>query len=342
MSRDARGVETRGAAAGTEAEGGRSAGAAAVTEAERAVEPVATPSPRKGRAETERAVRESMRGEPRAGEPEPQLAGRSVPGPQAPDAVRVQVPDPVFDVRGLSLWYGDKQALNGITMQIPERRITAFIGPSGCGKSTLIRCLNRLNDLIPGVTIEGDVDFEGESLLGPQVDVNHLRKRIGMVFQKSNPFPKSIWENVAYGCKLQGITRRSELDEIIERSLRSAALWDEVKDRLDESALSLSGGQQQRLCIARTIAIEPEVILLDEPCSALDPIATAKIEELMQDLKNDYTQVIVTHNMQQASRVSDYTAFLYLGELIELDETDQIFLKPHKKQTEDYITGRFG
>ena len=329
MSRDAEGVET--------------VDKAAFTEAERAVEPVATPSPPEDRAgETGRAVRETVRGAPRAGEPEPQLPGRAVPGPQAPDAVRVQVPDPVFDLRDLSLWYGDNQALRGITMQIPERRITAFIGPSGCGKSTLIRCLNRLNDLIPGVRIEGDVVFEGETLLGPEVDVNLLRKRIGMVFQKSNPFPKSIWDNVAYGCKLQGITKRSELDEIVERSLHSAALWDEVKDRLHDSALSLSGGQQQRLCIARTIAIEPEVILLDEPCSALDPIATAKIEELMQDLKDDYTQVIVTHNMQQASRVSDYTAFLYLGELIELDETDQIFLKPHKKQTEDYITGRFG
>jgi len=249
---------------------------------------------------------------------------------------------PAFDIRGLSLWYGEKQALADITMTISQKRITAFIGPSGCGKSTLIRCLNRLNDLIPSVRTEGDVLFEGESLFGPAVDVNLLRKRIGMVFQKSNPFPKSIWENVAYGCRLQGISRRGDLDAIIERSLRSAALWDEVKDRLQDSALGLSGGQQQRLCIARTIAVDPEVILFDEPCSALDPIATAKIEELMQDLKDDYTQVIVTHNMQQASRVSDYTAFLYLGELVELDRTEQIFLKPRKKQTEDYITGRFG
>jgi phosphate transport system ATP-binding protein len=250
--------------------------------------------------------------------------------------------DPVFDVRSLSLWYGEKQALRSISLKIPERRITAFIGPSGCGKSTLIRCLNRLNDLVPSARTEGDVLFEGESIFDPAVDVNLLRKRIGMVFQKSNPFPKSIWENVAYGCRLQGISERSELDEIVERSLRSAALWDEVKDRLQDSALGLSGGQQQRLCIARAIAVEPEVILLDEPCSALDPIATAKIEELMQGLKDDYTQVIVTHNMQQASRVSDYTAFLYLGELIEFADTDQIFLKPAKKQTEDYITGRFG
>jgi phosphate transport system ATP-binding protein len=258
-------------------------------------------------------------------------------GGEAPDDLPA-----AFDIRGLSLWYGDKQALREVTMRIPERRITAFIGPSGCGKSTLIRCLNRLNDLIPGVRVEGDVRFEGDSLLGPAVDVNLLRKRIGMVFQKSNPFPKSIWENVAYGCRLQGITKRSELEPIVEQSLRRAALWDEVADRLHDSALSLSGGQQQRLCIARTIAVEPEVILFDEPCSALDPIATAKIEELMQDLKPHYTQVIVTHNMQQASRVSDYTAFLYLGELVELDATEQIFLKPRKKQTEDYITGRFG
>jgi len=250
--------------------------------------------------------------------------------------------DPVFDVRSLSLWYGDKQALDGISLQIPPRRITAFIGPSGCGKSTLIRCLNRLNDLVEGVRIAGEVLFEGESIFDPRLDVNLLRKRIGMVFQKSNPFPKSIWENVAYGCRLQGINKRSVLEEIVERSLRGAALWDEVKDRLHESALGLSGGQQQRLCIARAIAVEPEVILLDEPCSALDPIATAKIEELMQNLKDEYTQVIVTHNMQQASRVSDYTAFLYLGRLIEFGETEQVFIKPEKQQTEDYITGRFG
>ena len=262
---------------------------------------------------------------------------RQPPAPTDPLLV-----DPIFDVRALSLWYGEKQALKSISLRIPERRITAFIGPSGCGKSTLIRCLNRLNDLVPSVRIEGDVVFEGESIFDPRLDVNLLRKRIGMVFQKSNPFPKSIWENVAYGCKLQGISERSELDEIVERSLRSAALWDEVKDRLQDSALGLSGGQQQRLCIARAIAVEPEVILLDEPCSALDPIATAKIEELMQNLKDEYTQVIVTHNMQQASRVSDYTAFLYLGELIEFGETEKLFIKPERQQTEDYITGRFG
>ena len=262
--------------------------------------------------------------------------------PEADPAADLDLGDVVFDIQALSLWYGDNQALFDISLRIPEKRITAFIGPSGCGKSTLIRCLNRLNELIDGVRIEGDVLFEDGSIFDPSVDVNLLRKRIGMVFQKSNPFPKSIWENVAYGCKLQGITGKSDLDEIVERSLVDAALWDEVKDRLHENALGLSGGQQQRLCIARTIAIEPEVILFDEPCSALDPIATAKIEELMQNLKDHYTQVIVTHNMQQASRVSDYTAFLYLGELVEFGDTDDIFLKPRRKQTEDYITGRFG
>jgi phosphate transport system ATP-binding protein len=275
------------------------------------------------------------------------IAGRGVAGEpertQADEPARhPRIDDPVFEIRGLSLWYGDKQALADISLKIPEKRITAFIGPSGCGKSTLLRCLNRLNDLIPIVRTEGELLFEGENIFSPDIDVNLLRKRIGMVFQKSNPFPKSIWENVAYGCKIQGITRKKDLDEIVERSLRSAALWDEVKDRLDDSALGLSGGQQQRLCIARAIAIEPEVILFDEPCSALDPIATAKIEELMQDLKAEYTQVIVTHNMQQASRVSDFTAFLYLGELIEFGVTDKLFVRPQKKQTEDYITGRFG
>jgi phosphate transport system ATP-binding protein len=257
-------------------------------------------------------------------------------------ALRPDIAHPILHVDHLSLWYGEKQALKSISMEIPEKEITAFIGPSGCGKSTLLRCLNRLNDLVPSVRIEGDVRFEDESVLDPSVDVNHLRKRIGMVFQKSNPFPKSIYDNVAYGCKIQGITKKSELDEIVEGSLRGAALWDEVKDRLEDSALGLSGGQQQRLCIARAIAVEPDVILLDEPCSALDPIATAKIEELMQELKKDYTQVIVTHNMQQASRVSDYTAFLYLGELIEYGATDHLFLNPVRQQTEDYITGRFG
>jgi phosphate transport system ATP-binding protein len=246
---------------------------------------------------------------------------------------------PILEVEGLSLWYGSSRALDRISLEIPKNRITAFIGPSGCGKSTLLRCINRLNDLIPEVRVEGDILFEGRSIFAAGLAVDALRKRIGMVFQKSNPFPKSIYDNVAYGCRIHGIRRRRELDEIVERSLRAAALWDEVKDRLNETAMGLSGGQQQRLCIARAIAVEPEVILLDEPCSALDPIATGKVEELMQELKGRYTQVIVTHNMQQASRVSDHTAFLYL---IEYGETQQLFINPRQKQTEDYITGRFG
>ncbi len=257
-------------------------------------------------------------------------------------AIDTDIEKPILDIRGLSLWYGENQALEEISLQIPEKEITAFIGPSGCGKSTLLRCLDRLNDLIDIVRIEGDVLFEGRSIFDPELDVNLLRKRIGMVFQKSNPFPKSIYENVAYGLRIQGINKKSVLDDAVERSLRGAALWNEVKDRLDDTALGLSGGQQQRLCIARAIAVEPEVILLDEPCSALDPIATAKIEELMQGLKKDYTQVIVTHNMQQASRVSDYTAFLYLGKLIEYGPTDKLFINPVEEQTEAYITGRFG
>ncbi len=280
---------------------------------------------------------------PASGPPED---GRSVSAEVSPErtdpALDPRIDDPILEVDRLSLWYAEKRALDGVTMRIPKNRITAFIGPSGCGKSTLLRCLNRLNDLIDSVRIEGDVRFEGESIYGPEVDVNLLRKRIGMVFQKSNPFPKSIFDNVAYGPRILGVDKRTELDEIVEKSLRGAALWDEVKDRLRDNALGLSGGQQQRLCIARAIAVEPEVILFDEPCSALDPIATAKIEELMRDLKDEYTQVIVTHNMQQASRVSDLTAFLYLGELIEYGATDAIFINPVKKQTEDYITGRFG
>jgi phosphate transport system ATP-binding protein len=252
------------------------------------------------------------------------------------------IKDPILKIESLSLWYGEKQALKDISLKIPEKKITAFIGPSGCGKSTLLRCINRLNDLIDGVRTEGDIKFQERSIFDPRLEINALRKRIGMVFQKSNPFPKSIYENVAYGPRIQGINRKRDLDEIVEKSLKGAALWDEVKDRLEDSALGMSGGQQQRLCIARAIAVEPEVILLDEPCSALDPIATARIEELMQDLKTQYTQVIVTHNMQQASRVSDYTAFLYLGELIEYGNTEKIFINPLKKQTEDYITGRFG
>jgi phosphate transport system ATP-binding protein len=250
--------------------------------------------------------------------------------------------NPLLEIDGLSLWYGESQALEDITLKIPDKEITAFIGPSGCGKSTLLRCINRLNDLIPSVRTEGDVRLEDESIFDPALDTNLLRKRVGMVFQKSNPFPKSIFENVAYGLRLQGINGKSVLNELVERSLQSAALWDEVKDRLHEQALGLSGGQQQRLCIARAITVEPEVILFDEPCSALDPVSTAKIEELMLELKTDYTQIIVTHNMQQAARISDYTAFLYLGKLIEYGRTNELFVKPQKKQTEDYITGRFG
>jgi len=271
-----------------------------------------------------------------------ELSPEAPASPAMDPALEPEIEAPILTVEALSLWYGRAQALKSITMRIPEKRITAFIGPSGCGKSTLLRCFNRLNDLVDGVRTEGSIRFEGRDIHDPTLDVNALRSRIGMVFQKSNPFPKSIYENAAFGCRIQGISRKRELDPIVERSLRGAALWDEVKDRLHESALGLSGGQQQRLCIARAIAVEPEVILLDEPCSALDPIATAKVEELMLDLKSRYTLVIVTHNMQQATRVSDYTAFLYLGSLIEYGETQRLFINPAKKQTEDYITGRFG
>ena len=257
-------------------------------------------------------------------------------------ALNPPIDDPLLEIEGLSLWYGDAQALRNISMKIPKNQITAYIGPSGCGKSTLLRCINRLNDLIPIVRTEGDIRFEGESILDPSFDTNLLRKRVGMVFQKSNPFPKTIYENVVYGLRLQGISQKSVLDEVVEKSLKGAALWDEVKDRLQERALGLSGGQQQRLCIARASAVEPEVSLYDEPCSALDPISTNKIEELMLELKKDYTQVIVTHNMQQASRISDLTAFMYLGDLIEYGKTDELFIRPQKEQTEAYITGRFG
>jgi phosphate transport system ATP-binding protein len=253
------------------------------------------------------------------------------------------VPDQLLiDVDGLSLWYGNAQALHNVTLKIPERQVTAFIGPSGCGKSTLLRCVNRMNDLIDSVRTEGQIRIGGYDIYGRDVDVIELRKRVGMVFQKSNPFPKSIFENIAYGLRLQGVRSRSDLTDTIERSLRGAALWDEVKDRLHTSALGLSGGQQQRLCIARAIAIRPEIILMDEPASALDPIATAKIEDLILDLKKEYTIVIVTHNMQQAARISDLTAFFYLGRLIEFDVTRKIFTNPAHKQTEDYVTGRFG
>jgi len=242
----------------------------------------------------------------------------------------------------LSLFYGQKQALRNISLDIKPNEVTAFIGPSGCGKSTYLRSLNRMNDLIDGVRIEGNVLIDDVDIYEKSVDVVELRKRVGMIFQKSNPFPKSIYENVAYGPKINGIREKVKLDEIIEKSLKRSALWDEVKDDLKKSALALSGGQQQRLCIARALAVDPEVLLMDEPASALDPIATAKIEELIYELKENYTIVIVTHNMQQAARVSDYTAFFYLGELIEFDETKKMFTTPEKKQTEEYITGRFG
>jgi phosphate transport system ATP-binding protein len=247
-----------------------------------------------------------------------------------------------IEARRLNFYYGRKQALKDINLRCFENRVTAIIGPSGCGKSTFIRTLNRMNDVVPGTRTEGEVFLDGESIYGPKVDVVELRKRVGMVFQKPNPFPKSIFDNVAYGLRINGLRNRDKIAEIIERSLKEAALWEEVKDRLRESAFALSGGQQQRLCIARALAVEPEVILFDEPCSAIDPIATAKIEDLIQRLKQKYTVIIVTHNMQQAARVSDYTAFLMLGELIEFDETDKIFTAPANKLTEDYITGRFG
>lgn len=245
-------------------------------------------------------------------------------------------------IRNLNLYYGEKQALKEIALDIPANKVTAFIGPSGCGKSTFLRVLNRMNDLIDHVKIEGEVLIDGVNIYEKQIDVVNLRKRIGMVFQKSNLFPKTVYENIVYGLKINGIRDKKILEETIEKTLKQAALWDEVYDRLNEPALSLSGGQQQRLCIARALAVEPEIILMDEPASALDPISTAKIEELIHELKTKYTIVIVTHNMQQAARVSDHTAFFYLGELIEYDKTTKIFTNPSKKQTEDYVTGRFG
>lgn len=244
--------------------------------------------------------------------------------------------------RNLSLFYSEKQALKNISLEIPEKRVTAFIGPSGCGKSTFLRVLNRMNDLIDNVRIEGEVYVDGVNIYDKSIDVVNLRKSIGMVFQKANLFPKTIYENLVYGPRINGINDKKILDEIVETTLQQAAIWDEVKDRLTENALSLSGGQQQRLCIARALAVKPEIILMDEPASALDPISTAKIEELIHDLKKKYTIVIVTHNMQQAARVSDNTAFFYLGELIEYDRTTKIFTNPSVKQTEDYVTGRFG
>ncbi|MBS6834430.1 MAG: phosphate ABC transporter ATP-binding protein [Firmicutes bacterium] len=248
----------------------------------------------------------------------------------------------IMTVQGLDLWYGDHQALHDISMNIPEKSITALIGPSGCGKSTFLKTLNRMNDLIPGVKIAGDVRYRDQDIFAPGTDVNELRREIGMVFQKPNPFPMSIYDNIAYGPRTHGIKNRARLDEIVEKSLRGAAIWDEVKDRLKKNALGLSGGQQQRLCIARALAVEPEVLLMDEPTSALDPISTSKIEELAMQLKEQYTIVIVTHNMQQAVRISDRTAFFLLGELVECGDTQQLFSQPQDKRTEDYITGRFG
>ncbi|ESP95196.1 MULTISPECIES: phosphate ABC transporter ATP-binding protein PstB [Pseudoalteromonas] len=247
-----------------------------------------------------------------------------------------------LEIKDLDLYYGDKQALSKINMLIPKGQVTAFIGPSGCGKSTLLRCINRMNDLVDTCRIEGEINLHGQNIYDKGVDVAALRRNVGMVFQRPNPFPKSIYENVVYGLRLQGIKDKRKLDEVVERSLRGAALWDEVKDRLHDSAFGLSGGQQQRLVIARSIAIEPEVLLLDEPTSALDPISTLVIEELINDLKDKYTVVIVTHNMQQAARVSDQTAFMYMGELIEYSDTNTLFTTPTKKKTEDYITGRYG
>jgi len=248
-----------------------------------------------------------------------------------------------IDIENLNLFYAkDKQALIDINLTIPKQRVTAFIGPSGCGKSSLLRCFNRMNDLVDDCVIEGLVSLDGSDIYQKSIDVADLRRRVGMVFQKPNPFPKSIYENVAYGLRIQGINSKRILDDAVEKSLKAAALWDEVKDRLNDSALGMSGGQQQRLVIARTIAVEPEVLLLDEPASALDPISTLKIEELINELKTDYTIVIVTHNMQQAARVSDFTAFMYMGNMVEFDSTNSIFTNPRKKQTEDYITGRYG
>jgi phosphate transport system ATP-binding protein len=257
----------------------------------------------------------------------------SGPAPETPAAI---------EIHGVGIAYGDNQVVHDVTMDIPERRVTAFIGPSGCGKSTLLRCLNRMNDLIDSARVMGEIRVKGQDIYAPGTDVIDIRRRIGMVFQKSNPFPKSIYENVVYGLRIVGVRDRATLEEVCERSLRSAALWEEVKDRLRDSALSLSGGQQQRVCIARAIAVEPEILLMDEPCSALDPIATIKIEELIYRLKERYTIVIVTHNLQQAARVSDRTAFFWLGRLVEYGTTSDLFTKPREKLTEDYITGRFG
>ena len=272
----------------------------------------------------------------------PQVSRPEPPASSAKEFDHLSDNDICLRVKDLSLYYGDKQALKSINLQIPRQKVTSFIGPSGCGKSTLLRCFNRMNDLVEIARIEGKIELDGQDIYAKSTDVTALRRRVGMVFQKPNPFPKSIYENVCYGLRLQGVKKKQILDEAVENSLRRAALWDEVKDRLQESALSMSGGQQQRRVIARAIATKPEVLLLDEPCSALDPISTLKVEELIEELKEDYTIVIVTHNMQQAARVSDYTAFMYLGDMVEIADTNKIFTNPDQKQTEDYITGRYG
>ena len=271
--------------------------------------------------------------------PPPTMSAPHSPPSSSPSSIEADIH---IRTRGLRVFYGSAQALFGINLDIPRRCVTALIGPSGCGKSTLIRTYNRMNDLIDGVKIQGEVSIDGQDIYAPDMDIIALRRMAGMIFQKSNPFPKSIYENVVYGLRIAGITEQQVLDETAEWTLKRAALWDEVKDRLKNNALGLSGGQQQRLCIARALAIRPEIILMDEPCSALDPIATMKIEELIQELKKDYTIVMVTHNMQQAARCSDHTAFFYLGNLVEFDKTSKIFTNPSHKQTEDYVTGRFG
>jgi phosphate transport system ATP-binding protein len=273
----------------------------------------------------------------------PQTMPQELPPQTDQPANETETAKVMIAVRDLDFAYGSHQVLHKVALEMPARAVTAFIGPSGCGKTTLLRCINRMNDLVDGARItEGSIQLDGVDVNAPEVDVVDLRRRVGMVFQKSNPFPKSIYENISYGLRIAGINKRSLIDEAVEKSLRGAALWDEVKDRLNANAFGLSGGQQQRLCIARALAVEPEVILMDEPCSALDPIATAKIEELIHELKMQYTIVTVTHNMQQAGRISDHTAFFYLGRLIEFGSTAKIFTNPNEKQTEDYITGRFG
>ena len=289
------------------------------------------------------AMEESRPGKPKSAN-EPNRLARIASGQKVEAVIHEHVlrETPAVEVQHFNLWYGKKQALHDISMPIPRGKVTALIGPSGCGKSTLLRSVNRMNDLIDGLTTRGDILLAGDSIFAPGVDVIELRKRMGMVFQKPNPFPMSIFENVVYPLRIDGQRDRNVLAQVCEKSLRGAALWEEVKDRLHESGLGLSGGQQQRLCIARAIASDPEVLLLDEPCSALDPLATLKIEDLIDQLQAEYTVLIVTHNMQQASRISDYTAFMYLGRLIEYGPTSQIFTKPHLKETEDYVTGRFG